>query len=174
MLSLLRLRWVYVYVLLIPLVNWSFAHTPIIPLPTGGDWTPFAVVTGLVLVFRDFAQREVGHFIFIPLFLGVAVSYAMAPAAIATSSALAFLVSEFVDWCVYTFSKKALHQRILLSSIIAAPFDSAVFLIGANMVVEGIFHWTTLLTSIFSKWLGAYIICVFLKRRLDQTKIKSV
>ena len=39
-----------IYVALIPLVNWSFANVPTIKMPDGGEWAPFAVVTGLVLI----------------------------------------------------------------------------------------------------------------------------
>lgn len=162
---LARLRFTYVYVLLIPLVNWSFAHVPNLELGGGGVWQPLAIVTGLVLVFRDFAQREIGHWIFLPLLIGVAISFVMAPPAIAIASALAFGVSEAVDWVVYTLSKRPLSQRILLSSAIGAPIDSAVFLIGADMVVPGVFNAVTLVSSVVSKIIGAWIVSRIIRRR---------
>lgn len=163
--TLLRLRWVYVYLLLIPAVNWSFAHVPTVPMPDGGLWAPMAIVTGLVLVFRDFAQREIGHYIFIPLFIGIMVSFYMAGPEIAAYSALAFAISEFIDWCVYSFTKRPLSQRVLYSSLIAAPLDTTVFFMGANMVAPGIFSWSTILTSIASKLLGAYIVFLIIRKR---------
>ena len=163
--SFAHYRWVYVYVLLIPLVNWSFSHVPTFAIPGGGLWSPMAIVTGLILVFRDFAQREVGHYIFIPLIIGLAISYAMAPAAIALASSAAFAVSELVDWAIYTLSKKPLSQRVLISSAASAPLDTAIFWYGANMVEPGIFHWATLATAIASKMLGALVVYVILKKR---------
>ncbi len=160
-----RLRWTCLYVILIPLVNWSFAHVPTIALPDGGNWAPMALVTGLVLVFRDFAQREVGHYIFIPLILGVAISYAMAPPEIALASGLAFAVSELVDWAVFTFTRRPLSQRVILSSALAAPLDSTVFLGLASLAVPGIFTPLTVLSSVASKLLGAYIVYRILRRR---------
>ena len=162
---LLRLRWTLVYVLLIPLVNWSFAHVPTVPLPDGGAWSPMAVVTGLVLVFRDFAQREVGHWIFIPLLIGIAISFGMAPPQIAVASALAFAVSEMIDWLIFTLSKRPLSERVLLSSAISAPLDSAVFWLLASFAVPGVFTWLTVLTAIMSKMAGCYVVFVLLKRR---------
>jgi len=53
-----------------------------------------AIVTGFILIFRDLAQREVGHYIFFPLLIGLAISYVMAPPLIALASAAAFAVSE--------------------------------------------------------------------------------
>ncbi len=160
-----RTPWVYVYVALVPFVNWSFAHIPTVAMPDGGAWSPIAIVTGLVLVVRDFAQREIGHAIFMPLLVGIAISFAMAPPAIALASALAFAISETVDWAVYTLSKKPLSQRVLLSSLVGAPIDSAAFWLLASLSVAGVFTWSTVLTAIASKWLGALLVFYWLKRR---------
>ena len=160
-----RTPWVYVYVALVPFVNWSFAHIPTVAMPDGGAWSPIAIVTGLVLVVRDFAQREIGHAIFMPLLVGIAISFAMAPPAIAVASALAFAISETVDWAVYTLSKKPLSQRVLLSSLVGAPIDSAAFWLLASLSVPGVFTWSTVLTAIASKWLGALLVFYWLKRR---------
>lgn len=159
------LRWVYVYVLLIPLVNWSFAHVPTVPMWDGGAWSPMAVVTGLILVVRDFAQREVGHRIFIPLMIGVAISFAMAPPAIAIASAAAFAISEIVDWLVFTVSKRPLSQRVLISSAFGAPIDSAAFWFLTSLSVAGVFTWSTIATAIASKMVGAYVVYRVLRRR---------
>lgn len=156
--------WVYVYVLLIPLVNWSFANVPTYDIP-GGSWNPMVVVTGLVLVVRDFAQREVGHAILFPLLIGIAFSFVMAPPEIALVSACAFGISEMIDWTIYTFTKKPLSQRVLWSAVAAAPVDSTIFLLGANQAVPGLFSWVTLLGSIASKLAGAYVVYLILKRR---------
>lgn len=155
----------YVYVLLIPFVNWSFAHVPTIPLGDGGTFSPLAIVTGFVLVVRDFAQREIGHTIFLPLAVGIAISFIMAPPAIALASAAAFAISETVDWAVYSFTQKPLSSRVLLSSAIGAPVDSAAFWLLASFTVAGVFTWSTVLTAIASKLLGAYIVFLLLKRR---------
>lgn len=163
--KLLSLGWVLLYIAIIPLINWGFAIIPTIAMPDGGQWAPMAIVTGLVLVVRDFAQREIGHWIFIPLFIAVALSYFMAGPEIALASGAAFLVSELADWAVYTFTKKPLSTRILISSAVGAPVDTVVFLLGANMIVPGILAPSTLLTSIASKLLGAYVVYRIVKRR---------
>lgn len=155
----------FLYMALIPLVNWSFAHVPTVPMPDGGAWSPMAVVTGLVLVVRDFAQREIGHWIFVPLLIGIALSFAMAPPQIALASAAAFGVSELTDWAIFTFTKRPLSQRVLLSSGISAPLDSAVFWFLASLAVAGVFTWSTVLTAIASKLAGCYVVYLLLKRR---------
>lgn len=158
-------RFVYVYVVLIPLVNWSFAHVPTVALPGGGEWAPMAIVTGLILVFRDLAQREVGHWIFVPLLIGLAVSYVMAPPEIAFASGAAFGISETIDWAVFTITRRPLSKRVLWSCAASGPVDSAVFLWGADMAIPGLFSWMTLVTSVASKMTGALIVYVLLKRR---------
>ena len=163
--KIMQLRWTFLYLLLVPIVNWSFAHVPLIPMPDGGNWAPFAIVTGLVLVVRDFAQREIGHYVFIPLFVGVFFSYILAGPEIALASGLAFFVSEVADWAIYTYTRKPLSERVMLSSLVAAPIDSSVFLMGASFAVPGILSPSTLITSIASKLLGAYVIYRLLKAR---------
>ena len=155
----------YVYVLLIPLVNWGFANIPTVPMPDGGNWAPMAIVTGLILVVRDFAQREISHYILLPLMIGLGLSYFMAPAEIALASGIAFGVSEMVDYIVYTTSNRPLSERVLISSSLSAPIDSALFLLIANMAIPGVFTWSTLMTSVASKILGAYVVYRLLKRR---------
>lgn len=157
--------WTLLYILLIPLVNWAFSWTPLVALPDGGMWSPFSMVVGLILVVRDFAQREVGHYIFVPLLIGVAISFAMAPPQIALASAAAFFVSEAVDWAMFTFTKKPLSTRVLLSSLAGAPVDSIIYLTGANMAFPGLFSWWTLGTMIVSKLAGAYVVYRMLKKR---------
>lgn len=155
----------YLYVLLIPFVNWSFAHVPTVAMPDGGTWSPMAIVTGLILVVRDFAQREVGHAIFLPFAIGIVLSFGMAPPAIALASASAFAISELVDWAIYTFSNKPLSLRVLLSSALSAPLDSAVFWALASLTLAGIFTWSTVVTAVASKLLGAYVIYLLLKNQ---------
>lgn len=157
--------WVFVYVLLIPLVNWSFAHVPTVPMPDGGNWSPMAVVTGLILVVRDLAQREVGHKIFFPWVIGIVISFIMAPAAIAMASALAFAISEFLDWTIFTITRRPLSKRILWSCAASAPVDSLVFLLGADVAIPGIFTWLTLVTSIASKLGGTFVVYLMLRHR---------
>jgi len=164
-------RFTALYVALMPLINWAFAGIPTIPLPEmlgGGDWHPFTIVTGLVLVARDFAQREIKHWIFGAMIIGLGLSTLTAWPVIVVASGVAFLISETADWAVYTFTKRPLSQRILISSLIGAPIDQVVFLWLAAQVVPGLFAWGSIVTGIVSKLIGAYIISRIVAHRERQ------
>jgi uncharacterized PurR-regulated membrane protein YhhQ (DUF165 family) len=156
-----RRPWTAVYVGLMPFINWSFAAVPTSPIPGwlgGGQFQPLAIVTGLVLVVRDFAQRELKHWIWGAMIVGLLLSTLTSWITVVVASGLAFLVSETVDWAVYTFSNRPLSQRIMVSSLASAPLDQVVFIGLASLVVPGIFAWGTILTGIGSKLLGAWIV----------------
>jgi len=154
-------RWTALYVGLMPVINWAFAGISTIPIPEdfgGGSWHPFTVITGLVLVVRDFAQREIKHWIFGAMLIGLALSTLTAWPVIVVASGVAFLISETADWAVYTFSRRPLSQRIMISSTISAPIDQLLFIYLASLVVPGIFAWGSIVTGIISKLVGAYFV----------------
>ncbi len=149
-----------IYVVLIVLVNWLFTVVPLVELPGGTMWPPVALVVGFVFVARDFAQREIGHWVLAAMAVGVIISYFMASPQVALASAVAFAVSELADWAVYTFTGRPLSERILYSSIIGTPIDSVVFL---SMV--GFFSVAGAAAMTASKLLGALIVWWLIRRR---------
>lgn len=153
------------YIATIPAVNYAFLHAPFIDLPGGGNFTPLSIVVGLILVLRDFVQREIGHFVFIPLIIGAILSYVLAGPEIALASGLAFFISEIIDWAIYTFTKKPLSARIMLSSMVAAPIDTIVFMIGVSMTVNDFMQVSTLFAMIASKLFGAYVVYLLVRNR---------
>ena len=116
------------YIVSIVLVNIGFVYIPPIPL-LGEMFPPMSLIVGIIFILRDFAQREIGHRVLGAMAVGAILSYFMADPFIAIASVVAFFISEIVDWAVYTYTKKPLGQRILLSSAIGTPIDSAVFLL---------------------------------------------
>jgi queuosine precursor transporter len=165
-------RWAALYVGLMPFINWSFAAVPTTLIPDwlgGGQFQPLAIVTGLVLVVRDFAQRELKHWIWGAMIVGLILSTLTSWIVIVFASGLAFLISETVDWAVYTFSKRPLSQRIMISSLASAPLDQIVFIWLASQVVDGIFAWGTILTGILSKLLGAWVVAQIVARQERRT-----
>jgi len=152
--------WTLSYVVLIVLVNWGFTVTPLIPLPTGDMFPPLSLAVGFIFVARDFAQREIGHWVIPAMLVGGALSWWMADPFIAVASVSAFLISEMADWAVYTWTKKPFAQRVLLSSLVGTPLDSAVFL-----AIIGHLSITAVVVMTAAKMLGALVVWWMLQRR---------
>ena len=127
-----RYKFWLIYVLSIYLVNLGFSVVP--PVDLGfGLFSPMAVVVGVIFVVRDYAQRETGHFVLFGMILGCLISYLMASPMVAVASAASFLISELVDYGYYTFSRKPFYKRVLMSSLLATPIDTAVFIFLLDM-----------------------------------------
>ena len=155
-----RYKYTVLYIALIVAVNYAFTVVPMVPLPDGTLWPPVSLAVGFVFVVRDFAQREIGHRVLLAMLVGAVLSYFMAGPAVAAASAAAFLVSELADWAVYTYTKRPLSQRILLSSALGAPIDSLVFLGGIGFLsAAGVIAMTV------SKLVGALIVWWLVRRR---------
>tara|TARA_R100001015_G_C4580632_1_gene137173 strand:+ start:463 stop:921 length:459 start_codon:yes stop_codon:yes gene_type:complete len=141
------------YILAIVVANIGFSYIPMISLPFGEKFAPMSLLVGFVFVLRDLAQRDLGHKVLFAISVGIALSYLLADPFVATASAVAFAISEITDWAVYTLYKKPLKQRILISSSISTPVDSAVF-----MLMLGFFSWYGFFVMVASKMLGALIV----------------
>src|SRR5262249_31587876 len=107
--------WAYIYVALIPFLNWTFGKFSgfdvtnelgrIFGTSTKIMINPLTIATGMVFVVRDFVQREMGHRVLILMALAVAWSFYYSWPVIALASGIAFAISETADWVIYTFTK---------------------------------------------------------------------
>jgi len=174
--------WAFIYVALIPFLNWSFSVIPQAQIiAPGGDYAPgvalhpMTMVTGMVFVIRDFVQREMGHKVLILMAIAVAWSFFYSWPVIALASGIAFAVSELVDWMVYTFTKYRLSTRILISSALASPVDTTVFLYGADIAQQmqlgaepgNMLHPVNWIVFVIGKMVGAVIVSYVIRRRED-------
>lgn len=160
------MKWTLTYVAAIPATNFLFSYVGVLPIPgTGFAWHPLAVLVGFWLVLRDFAHRELGdRWIFAPVVVGMALSYATSSPRIATASAIAFLVSECIDYAVFRWSSRPLAQRVLLSSAASVPVDSILFS-GVAFGLAAI-NPVTFCVMLVAKMLGACVVAGALWRRL--------
>ena len=113
------------YLLFIVLLNTIFSYIPNFNI-LGEPISAADFVVGLVYVMRDFAQRESKHLVLVAMVLGCIASWMLAEHQAALASVAAFGVGESLDWGIYTYTKKPISQRILYSSLISSPADSAV------------------------------------------------
>jgi uncharacterized PurR-regulated membrane protein YhhQ (DUF165 family) len=157
--------WTATYVLFIVLVNWLFVVVPPLSTPLG-DLYLASVVVGFVFVLRDYAQREVGHKILIATLVAGIITWAMTSAELAAASLTAFFISETADWAVFSFTRRPLQSRILISSLISVPLDTLAFL-----YLSGYLTPATFSMEVASKVVGVMIVWVLLRAR-EQAKLK--
>ena len=155
--------WVAAYVASIVLVNWLFDVLPVIETPLGA-WPPASIIVGFVLILRDLAQREVGHYVLLAMLAAGIITYVMVDPFIALASVAAFLVSETADWLVYTVTKRPLRDRILASSAVSSPLDSVVFL-----GLIGFLSPASFILQSLSKFAGAAVVWAILRHRASRT-----
>ena len=168
--SLRFFKYTLLYILLIPFINWSFTWAPMVELPGLAAWAfnPVTVVTGLVLVVRDFAQREIGHEVLIAMAIALFLTYVTSGGALALASGVAFLISELVDYALFTLTKYKLSTRVLLSSALAAPIDTTAFLYGASFIRDAQLTVPNVVMSVGGKIFGAVIIWWLIKQRMER------
>ncbi len=154
------MKYAFLYVASVVLVNLAFAVIGPLTLPGGYVWSPVALVVGFTFVIRDYVQRAIGHWVLPAMLVGGMISWAMAGQDIALASMAAFLAGELLDWAVYTFTRKPFSQRVLISSAVGTPIDSCVF-----MYLLGMFSVPGVLLMTASKMVGAVAVFYLTRRR---------
>lgn len=156
------------YILFIILINTLFVSLPGVAA-FGERFSPADLVVGIIYLVRDFAQREIKHYIFIAMLIGGGLSYFLADSTIAIASVAAFTVGEMIDWAIYTFTKRPLSDRLIWSALISSPFDSWVFLGLAHRL-----SWLPFLMMTLGKMIGVFILWLFWKYRRNRQEADLV
>jgi queuosine precursor transporter len=157
-----------VYIISVVLINTLFLWIPFISI-FGTTMTPADITAGSVYVFRDFAQREIKHYVLLAMIIASVLSYFLANHAIAVASFSAFITAEFIDWSIFTFTKKPLSKRLLLSAVISAPIDTWIFL---HML--GMLHWLDFLAMTTAKLFGVFIVLYIWKLRRESQNLECL
>jgi len=124
----MRWIWAILYLLSILLGNFAVDYFGIVKV-YGLVFPAGAVLIGLTFSFRDFAQQywgvwKIWIFIIIATFITLFMNWH-----IAIASVSAFLISEFVDWLIFTITKKDFIHRIWISNTFSTPIDSIIFVV---------------------------------------------
>ena len=127
------LCWPLVYFATIVFSNFLMIWLPTIPL-FGTVIPPAIFAFGFVFVLRDFAQQAIGHYVLLVMSIAAVATYALAGPTIAFASVGAFVVSELADWGIYTMTKRPMRERILLSSLVGVPVDTAAFFLALGIL----------------------------------------
>lgn len=147
------------YLLTVVLINLGFSSLPFIPTPLGVV-PVMSLFVGLVFIFRDYAQRQSGHNVLWAMGIACVLSWVFGDPQVVVASVAAFAISEIADFAVYTVTKKPFHQRVLISSAIAVPLDSIVFL-----ALIGVINPAAMLAMSFSKITASVILWIIYEVR---------
>ncbi len=123
----------------VPLANWLIQHVGTTCVPNGPCLIPVApglsapsgvLMVGLALVLRDLVQRRLGLvWSVVAILIGAGLSATFAPPSLVIASAVAFLLSEAADLCVYTpLQRRQFVLAVVISSFAGVVVDSVVFL----------------------------------------------
>jgi uncharacterized PurR-regulated membrane protein YhhQ (DUF165 family) len=102
----------------------------LIPVAPGLMAPSGVLMVGVALVLRDLVQRRLGLIAAVAaILIGAGISGLVAPLALVTASAAAYLISEFADLAVYTpLQERRFLAAVVASSIVGLIVDSIVFL----------------------------------------------
>lgn len=154
--------WVIAYIAAIVGVNWMFLALPAVATPIGDIYYANFVV-GAIFVLRDYAQRQISHYVLLATLLAGVITYYMVDPAIAAASLTAFFLSESLDWAVFSFTRRPLQERILLSSLLAAPVDTLAFQYLADYLSPAAYF-----LELASKLLGVLVLWWLVRSRQTQ------
>ena len=150
-----RWRSAGLYIGAVVLVNVGFSLSPQL------DWL-WSLVVGGVLVLRDVTQRSWGHRTLLLMLVAAAISYRLASPQLALASATAFLVSETIDWSIYTLTHRPFADRVLESVAVSAPVDTALFLHLAQ-----VWSWPLFGLGFGAKLLAGLVLSQVFRRRMS-------
>ena len=124
------------FIAAIIIANWATTKLGFVSVGFGLTATAGTYAAGIALALRDATQDLLGRrAMFLILAVGIAVSYALSDPMIAVASAVAFGVSELLDFAVYTPLRRKSEVGDLrwaaavgISGIVGAIADTAIFL----------------------------------------------
>lgn len=163
------------FLLTIPAANWMIGNVGhcgpggVCTVPVGfGLLAPSGVLMiGAAFVLRDWVHEMAGvTAVALLVILGGALSFVIAPAALAAASCASFLLSELADLYVYEpLRKRALWAAVVLSGVAGSVVDSVVFLLLAFQSLQ--FLEGQVVGKVWMSLLGA-IVLVAMRRRMGQ------
>ena len=117
------------YIAVIVLANWAIATFGIVPVGLGLAAPAGVYFAGLAFTLRDLVQEQLGRtWTFGAIVAGAALSALVSPQ-FAVASGIAFLVSEFADFLVYTpLRKRNWIGAVAASNVVGFVADSALSL----------------------------------------------
>jgi hypothetical protein len=149
------------YVGVVVAANVLTAAFGLVPAGFGLLVTAGTFAAGAALLLRDAVQQAGGRYWVVgAVAVGSVLSYVLSDPRIAVASAVAFAASETVDSAVFTpLRRRGLPTAVLVSSVVAAPVDTVLFLSLAGFpvtpaAVAGQFMVKTAIAGAVAGWIA--------------------
>lgn len=120
-----------------------------------------AVVIGLTFSLRDFVQQRFGKWRCWYWTMAAAALSALFSLDVAVASVTAFLLSEAVDWAVFTFAGGSFKRRVVLSNLFGTPLDSTIFV---ALMFGG--FWPAIIGQTIVKFISSLAVVPFIKHEV--------
>ena len=148
--------WALAYIFSVLLANIFVDYFGIVTV-CGLTFPAGVIFVGLCFSFRDFAQRywgvwKIWLFIIIATIITLFMNWH-----IALASVSAFLISEFIDWLIFTITKKDFIHRIWISNTVSTPIDSVVF-----VVLAFGWNWEAIYGQAIIKYISSLMVIPFI------------
>lgn len=156
----------------IPAANWLIGNVGTTCIPNGPCLIPVApglmapsgvLLIGAALALRDALHEQIRRSGVVALIaIGAVLSLSFSPPALATASAIAFLLSELADFAVYDrLRKRAMWGAVIASGIVGAIADSLLF----SALAFGTVKWAPglILAKVYAS--AAFALWLFARRR---------
>jgi len=126
-----------------------------------------AVAIGLTFSARDYVQRKHGKWgCWVWMIVAMVITFFFNKN-IALASMSAFMISEFIDWLIFTLSNRPFNQRIILSNLFGTPIDSVVF-----VALAFGWNWQAIWGQTVVKFVSSLLVLSFNYIRPKQLKSK--
>jgi uncharacterized PurR-regulated membrane protein YhhQ (DUF165 family) len=124
-----KLLWPLGYIATILAANWAIQRYGLVPVGLGLLAPAGVYFAGLAFTLRDLTQETLGRrWVAVAILAGAALSALVSPR-FALASGVAFLVSEFADFAVYTpLRERNWLGAVAVSNVVGLVLDSVLFL----------------------------------------------
>lgn len=147
------------YAAMIPLANWAISQWGIVPIGFGLMAPAGVFFAGLSFTLRDLVQEQMGRWWTVgAIGAGALLSLVVSDPFVALASCTAFLLSELVDFAVYTpLRERGMVRAVVASNVVGSVVDSVLFLVVAGLplsLVVGLTvgKWLTILPAVLVLW----------------------
>ncbi len=165
------------YMIAVLAVMYGFNTFPLlIPIPFSTDALSFwSIVVGGWFILRDYAQRELGHYVLLLMSAAVLFAFLTTAPGYALASIISIFASEVIDYLIYTLLPGSFPRKVIISSIAGSFVDTFTFFYLADILLPDkgfdLFTVPALIAGVITKVILIYIWYFYLGGKDRNTRV---